>query len=88
MVVLSRELQTSLMGGSLMGGPDPSGGGRRGVGGRRGSTDGGVGGRTTEEIDELTVDLVPYMNTSTFIVRMTGVMSSTGVMFHRCSCSR
>lgn len=47
-VVLSRELQTSLMGGDRTTG--------RGTGG------------SSDDIENLTVDLVPYMNTSTFIV--------------------
>ena len=62
MVVLSRELHTSLMGGGGGGGRDGSS--RGGAGG--GGGNGGVGG--SSEIEELTVDLTPYMNTSTFIV--------------------
>jgi len=49
-VVLSRELQTSLMGGG------------------RGMGHGAGEGSSSDDIDNLTVDLVPYMNTSTFIV--------------------
>ncbi|GAX85776.1 hypothetical protein CEUSTIGMA_g13191.t1 [Chlamydomonas eustigma] len=57
MVVLSRELQSSLMGSSIL-----MGGG--GLGGGRGR--GSLGGE--DEIEDRVVDLTPYMNTSAFVV--------------------
>jgi hypothetical protein len=57
MVVLSRELQSSLMGGSMLIGSGGVGGGM-GRGSRGGE----------DEIEDRVVDLTPYMNTSAFVV--------------------